>query len=75
MDMGFKEPALEYYPKMPPADFLKWEPTQEYNHQYAEEEIIAMEAASLNHNKISSNIIGKPWNYLQRKEGNISPQI
>lgn len=71
--MEFKEPALEYYPKMSPADFLKWERLQEYKHEYAEGEIIAMAGASLNHNKILKNVIVNIGSYLKSNSCDIYP--
>ncbi|MEO8567785.1 MAG: Uma2 family endonuclease [Ginsengibacter sp.] len=71
--MEVNEAAPKYYPKMSPTDFLEWERKQEYKHEYAGGEIFAMAGASVNHNKISSNIIGRAWNHLQGKECNIYP--
>ncbi|MEP7252894.1 MAG: Uma2 family endonuclease [Ginsengibacter sp.] len=71
--MEFNEAAPKYYPQMSPTDFLEWERKQEYKHEYAGGKIFAMAGASINHNKICANIIGRTWNYLQDKECNIYP--
>ncbi len=71
--MEINEAAPKYYPKMSPTDFLEWERKQEYKHEYAGGEIFAMARASVNYNKISSNIIGRIWNHLQGKECNVYP--
>ncbi|HEY5408008.1 MAG TPA: Uma2 family endonuclease [Ginsengibacter sp.] len=71
--MEVNEAAPKYYPKMSPSEFLEWERKQEYRHEYAGGEIFAMAGASMNHNRISSNIIGRTWNHLQGKDCNIYP--
>ncbi len=71
--MEINEAAPKYYNKMSPSDFLEWERKQEYKHEYVVGEIVAMAGESINHNRISSNIIGRLWNYLQGKECNIFP--
>ena len=71
--MEFNEAAPKYYPRMSPENFLEWERQQEYKHEYAGGEIFAMAGASMNHNKICSNIIGRVWNHLQGKGCNIYP--
>ncbi len=71
--MEINEAAPKYFPKMSPSDFLEWERNQEYKHEYIGGEIFAMAGASINHNRISSNIIGRTWNHLQDKECNIYP--
>ena len=52
---------------MSPSEFLIWERKQEYKHEYVNGEVIAMSGASINHNRISSNIHGRIWNFLQGK--------
>lgn len=71
--MEFNEAAPEYYPQMSPTDFLDWERKQEYKHEYAGGQVFAMAGASINHNKICSNIIGRVWNHLQDKECSVYP--
>ncbi len=71
--MEINEAAPKYFPKMSPSDFLEWERNQEYKHEYIGGEVFAMAGASINHNRISSNIIGRTWNHLQDKECNIYP--
>lgn len=65
--MDVKEPAPKYYPKMSPSEFLAWEREQEFKHEYVNGEVLAMSGASINHNRISSNIHGRIWNFLQEK--------
>ena len=71
--MEVNEAAPKYYPKMSSEEFLEWERKQEFKHEYAGGEIFAMVGASMNHNRISSNIIGRAWNHLQGKECNVYP--
>ncbi len=71
--MEVNEPPQKYYQRMSPSEFLQWERGQEYKHEYVKGEIISMAGASVNHNKILSNIIGRTWNYLQGKKCNIYP--
>jgi len=71
--MEVNEAAPKYYPRMSPLEFLQWERGQEYKHEYVKGEIISMAGASVNHNKILSNIIGRTWNHLQGKQCNIYP--
>ncbi len=71
--MEVNEPAPEYYPKMTPIEFLQWERAQECKHEYAGGQIFSMAGASVNHNRILSNVIGNVWNHLQGKECNIYP--
>ena len=65
--MEVKEPAPKYFPKMSPSEFLEWEREQELKHEYVNGEVLAMSGASLNHNKIVSNIVGNTWSYLKDK--------
>ena len=71
--MEVHEAAPKYYPRMTPSEFLEWERQQEYKHEYVGGEIFSMSGASMNHNKIASNIIGIVWNHLQKKECSIYP--
>ena len=65
--MEVNEAVPKYYPKMSPSEFLEWERKQEYKHEYINGEVLAMSVASLNHNRIASNIIGAAWNFLKEK--------
>ena len=58
---------------MSPTDFLEWERKQEYKHEYAGGEIFAMAGASINHNRILTNIIVSAGSYLKNKSCNIFP--
>ena len=71
--MEINEAAPKYYPKMSPTDFLEWERKQEYKHEYAGGEIFAMAGASINHNRILTNIIVSAGSYLKNKSCNIFP--
>ncbi|MEP6926089.1 MAG: Uma2 family endonuclease [Ginsengibacter sp.] len=71
--MEVNEAAPKYYEKMSPLQFLQWERNQECKHEYVGGEIFAMAGASVNHNRILSNIIGRSWNHLQGKECNVYP--
>ncbi len=71
--MEINEAAPKYYPRMSPSDFLEWERKQEDKHEYAGGQIFAMAGASVNHNKILANVIGRTWNHLQGKDCNIYP--
>ncbi|HEV8083142.1 MAG TPA: Uma2 family endonuclease [Chitinophagaceae bacterium] len=71
--MEINEAAPKYYPKMSPSDFLEWERNQEYKHEYIGGEIFAMAGASINHNKILTNIIVSAGSYLKEKSCNIYP--
>lgn len=65
--MEIKEPAPKYFPKMSPSEFLEWERKEEFKHEYVDGEVLAMSGASINHNRVSSNIHGRIWNFLQDK--------
>src|SRR4249920_1136878 len=65
--MEVKEPAPKYYPKMSPMEFLEWERKQEFKHEYVDGEVLAMSGASLNHNRITTNIIIKVGGFLENK--------
>lgn len=65
--MDVKEPAPKYIPKMSPSEYLDWERKQEFKHEYVNGEVFAMSGASINHNRISSNIHGRIWNFLKEK--------
>ena len=65
--MDVNEAIPKYYPKMSPSEFLDWERKQEYKHEYVNGEVLAMSGASINHNRIFSNIHGRIWNFLQDK--------
>lgn len=69
--MEVKEPAPKYYPKMSPQQFLEWERKQEFKHEYVNGEVLAMSAASFNHNRITTNIIIKVGSFLEDKSCNI----
>ena len=71
--MEVNETAPEYYPRMSPSEFLQWERKQEYKHEYVKGEIISMAGASLNHNKILSNIIVTIGSFLKTKSCDIYP--
>lgn len=65
--MDVNEAVPKYYPKMSPSEFLDWERKQEYKHEYINGDVLAMSGASINHNRIFSNIHGRIWNFLQDK--------
>ena len=65
--MEVKEPAPKYYPKMSSLEFLEWERKQELKHEYADGEVLAMSGASINHNRIASNIIIDVGSFLKDK--------
>ena len=69
--MEINEAAPKYYPKMSPFEFLQWERQQEVKHEYFDGEIFAMAGASMNHNRISSNLLGRTWNHLHGTSCNI----
>lgn len=69
--MLIEEPAPKYIPEMSPSEFLKWERTQEYKHEYINGEVFAMAGASYNHNKITSNIIVGVGSFLKGKSCDI----
>lgn len=71
--MEIHDPALKYQTKMTPEAYLEWEQQQEYKHEYAEGEIIAMSGASRQHNMILSNLIGKINPFLSGKPCHIYP--
>lgn len=71
--MEVNEAAPKYYPKMSPRDFIEWERNQEYKHEYAGGEIYAMSGASINHNRILTNIIISVGSFLKNKSCNIFP--
>lgn len=65
--MDVNEAVPKYYPKMSPSEFLDWERKQEYKHEYINGDVLAMSGASINHNRIFSNIHGRIWNFLHDK--------
>jgi Uma2 family endonuclease len=65
--MEINEPVPRYYPKMSPAQFLEWEREQEYKHEYVDGDVLAMSGASINHNRIASNIVIKTGSFLENK--------
>ena len=69
--MEVEDPALKYYPKMSPSQFLEWERKQQYKHEFVDGEVLAMSGASFNHNRISSNIIIKTGSFLESKSCDI----
>lgn len=71
--MEINEAAPKYFPKMSPSAFLEWERNQEYKHEYVRGEIFAMAGASINHNKILTNIIVSAGSHLKDKSCNIYP--
>ena len=71
--MEINEAAPKYYPRMSPSDFLEWERNQEYKHEYIGGEIFAMAGASINHNRILTNIIVSAGSYLKDQYCNIYP--
>ncbi len=71
--MEINEAAPKYYNKMSPSDFLEWERKQEYKHEYIGGEIVAMAGASINHNRILTNLIVSAGSYLKNKACNIFP--
>ena len=71
--MEVNEAAPEYYHKMSPTEFIEWEREQEYKHEYIAGKIFAMAGASINHNKILTNIIVVTGSYLKDKSCNIYP--
>jgi Uma2 family endonuclease len=46
----------QYPQKMPPEEYLEWEETQEFRHEYIDGEIYAMTGSSLPHNDIALNL-------------------
>ena len=56
---------------MSPLQFLEWERQQEDKHEYFNGQIFAMAGASLNHNRISSNVVGRAWSHLNGTSCNI----
>ena len=71
--MEVNEAAPKYYPKMSPVEFLQWERKQEYKHEYVGGEIFAMAGASVNHNRILTNLIVSVGSHLKGKVCNIYP--
>ncbi|MFT4152575.1 Uma2 family endonuclease [Parafilimonas sp.] len=69
--MEVNEPAPKYFPRMSPSAFLEWEREQECKHEYVDGEVLAMSGASINHNKIVTNIVGNLWPYLKDKSCDI----
>ena len=69
--MEVKEPAPKYIPKMSSNAFLDWERKQEYKHEYINGEVFAMPGASINHNRIASNIIIDVGSFLKDKSCDI----
>ena len=69
--MEINEAAPKYYPKMSPFEFLQWERQQEFKHEYFDGEIFAVGGASMNHNRISSNLLGRTWNHSRGTACNI----
>ena len=73
--MDVKEPAPKYFPKMSPSEFLVWEREQEFKHEYVNGEVLAMSSASINHNRIATNIIVDVGTFLKDKSCDISEAI
>ncbi len=71
--MEVKEPAAKYHPKMTSAEYLDWERKEEEKHEYLEGEILNMSGASLNHNKIHTNLIGELYLKLKGKACSVYP--
>jgi len=71
--MEVKEPAVKYYPRMSPSEFIAWERNEEEKHEYLQGEILGMSGASLNHNKIHTNLIGELYIKLKGKACSVYP--
>ncbi len=50
---------------MSPGEFLEWEDRQELKHEYAEGEIIIMQAATLQHTRVFSNVFCEISSFLK----------
>jgi Uma2 family endonuclease len=62
-----EEAALKYLHRMTPEQFLEWEDKQEIRYEYVDGEIFPVEAATMNHGRITANIIGETHQYLKGK--------
>lgn len=58
---------------MTSAEYLDWERKEEEKHEYLEGEILNMSGASLNHNKIHTNLIGELYLKLKGKACSVYP--
>ena len=72
MENELKEPALKYN-YISPEDYLKMERAATEKHEYCDGGIFAMAGASLQHNRIVSNIISSLGSYLKGKKCEIFP--
>lgn len=62
-----EEAAIRYLPKMTPEEYLEWEDKQERRHEYIDGEIILVEAATTNHNRIVASIVTEIGHFLKGK--------
>jgi Uma2 family endonuclease len=49
--------AIDYAPKLTPAEYLAWEAQQDSRHEYVNGEVYAMTGGSVNHGRIAANLI------------------
>jgi Uma2 family endonuclease len=70
-----EEAAPKYNRFMSPSQFLEWEDRQERRYEYIEGEIIEVKAASLNHSRVSSNIVREVGTYLKGKSCEILTNV
>jgi Uma2 family endonuclease len=47
--------ARQYFPKLTSTEYLEWEATQEFRHEYVDGEVYAMTGGTLNHSQIAMN--------------------
>jgi Uma2 family endonuclease len=47
--------AREYFPRLTPDEYLEWEATQEFRHEYINGEVYAMAGGTVNHGQIAAN--------------------
>ncbi len=68
--MEVNEPAVKYtiLKGMNPLEYIEWETTQPNKNEYIAGSVYAMAGASINHNKILTNIMRKISPYLYGKE-------
>jgi Uma2 family endonuclease len=47
--------ARDYFPRLTPVEYLEWEATQEFRHEYVDGEVYAMAGGTVNHGQIAAN--------------------
>lgn len=52
-------------PRLTPAEYLAWEETQEFRHEYVNGEVYAMTGGTINHSKIAVNLTIMLGNHLR----------